>query len=191
MNKALFLGVLQDHQQHHPRHLRILLAAAPAVYDPAKARKLLAEAGYPNGFDAGPFYCDSLLCEYRRGRGQRPAADRHPHASCGRSSGPAFLSAYADKKLHKGIFLGASGAFGNAATRLASFVVKGGAYVYGSYPDIDELYPQQADELDKRSARQSCIRCSSSCTRRRYSRRSGSSPSSTASVRGSASRPSA
>ena len=43
---------------------------------------------------------------------------------------------------------GASGAFGNAATRLSSFVVKGGAYVYGSYPDIDELYPQQADELD-------------------------------------------
>ena len=43
---------------------------------------------------------------------------------------------------------GASGAFGNAATRLAAFVVKGGSNVYGSYPDIDELYPQQANELD-------------------------------------------
>jgi peptide/nickel transport system substrate-binding protein len=42
----------------------------------------------------------------------------------------------------------------DAATRLASFVVKGGAYAYGSYPDIDELFPQQADELDheKRTA---------------------------------------
>ena len=35
-----------------------------------------------------------------------------------------------------------------------SWVVKGGPYVYGSYPDIDELYPQQANELDlaKRTA---------------------------------------
>ena len=43
---------------------------------------------------------------------------------------------------------GASGAFGNAATRLEAFVVKGGAYVYGSYPEIDELFAQQAVELD-------------------------------------------
>src|SRR5215469_1209187 len=31
----------------------------PPIYDPAKAKKLLADAGYPNGFDAGLFYCDS------------------------------------------------------------------------------------------------------------------------------------
>ena len=60
----------------------------------------------------------------------------------------AFASAYANKKYNKGILRGASGAFGNAATRLASFVVKGGSNVYGSYPDIDELYPLQAKELD-------------------------------------------
>src|SRR5262249_5222608 len=28
-------------------------------YDPAKARRLLAEAGYPNGFDAGEYFCDA------------------------------------------------------------------------------------------------------------------------------------
>ena len=39
-------------------------------------------------------------------------------------------------------------AFGNAATRLDAFIVKGGTYVYGSYPDIDALAPQQAAELD-------------------------------------------
>jgi peptide/nickel transport system substrate-binding protein len=33
-------------------------------------------------------------------------------------------------------------------------VVKGGTYAYGSYPEIDELFPQQAVELDttKRAA---------------------------------------
>ena len=65
----------------------------------------------------------------------------------------AFVEAYSNKKL-KHLILGGSGAFGNAATRLEAFVVKGGAYVYGSYPDIDALYQQQAAELDhkKRAA---------------------------------------
>ena len=65
-----------------------------------------------------------------------------------------FFAGYAGKKYTRGIFQAASGAFGNAATRLEAFVVKGGAYVYGSYPDIDELFPQQAEELDheKRTA---------------------------------------
>src|SRR5581483_9253495 len=60
----------------------------------------------------------------------------------------AFFAGYTAKKYTRGIIQGASGAFGNAATRMASFAVKGGAYAYGSYPDIDELYPKQADELD-------------------------------------------
>jgi peptide/nickel transport system substrate-binding protein len=59
-----------------------------------------------------------------------------------------FAAAFAAKKYNRGILRGASGAFGNAATRLAAFVVKDGSNVYGSYPDIDELYPLQAKELD-------------------------------------------
>jgi peptide/nickel transport system substrate-binding protein len=43
----------------------------------------------------------------------------------------------------------ASGAFGNAATRTASFVVKDGVFSCGTYPDIDELFPAQANELDR------------------------------------------
>src|SRR6185437_15265377 len=66
----------------------------------------------------------------------------------------AFFAGYGSKKYNKGIIQAASAAFGNAATRMASFVVKDGAFCYGSYPDIDELYPQQADENDpkKRAA---------------------------------------
>ena len=59
----------------------------------------------------------------------------------------AFFKAYAEKSL-KNIIQGQSGAFGNAATRLEAFVANGGVYAYGSYPDIDALFPQQAAELD-------------------------------------------
>ena len=61
----------------------------------------------------------------------------------------AFFKGYAEKKF-KNLIQGASGAFGNAATRLEAFVVAGGAYVYGSYPDIDGLFREQAAELDRK-----------------------------------------
>jgi peptide/nickel transport system substrate-binding protein len=47
----------------------------------------------------------------------------------------AFLKAWGEKALKNLIQCG-SGAFGNAATRLDAFIVKGGTYVYGSDPDI-------------------------------------------------------
>ena len=60
-----------------------------------------------------------------------------------------FFAGYSAKKYARGVIQGASGAFGNAATRLAAFVVKDGAFAYGSYPDIDALHAQQADELNQ------------------------------------------
>ena len=60
-----------------------------------------------------------------------------------------FFAGYGAKKYKRGIIQGATGAFGNAATRMEAFVVKGGAFAYGSYPDIDELFPKQAQELDR------------------------------------------
>jgi peptide/nickel transport system substrate-binding protein len=53
----------------------------------------------------------------------------------------------------KNLIQAASGAFGNAATRMEAFVAKGGVakggvYVYGSYPELDELFQQQATEVD-------------------------------------------
>ena len=65
----------------------------------------------------------------------------------------AFFQGYSQKKF-KGIVQGASGAFGDVATRMEGFVVQGGAYVYGSYPEIDQLFPARAKEMDhaKRAA---------------------------------------
>jgi peptide/nickel transport system substrate-binding protein len=148
MSQALFLGGCRTTNSIIPDSFDYFWKPPPAVYDPEQAKKLLAEAGYPNGFDAGLLHLDAsysnigeVVIDNFQQVGIR--AKLQPIERAG------FIAAYAGKKYDKGILRGASGAFGNAATRLAAFVVKGGAYVYGSYPDIDELYGQQAVEVDR------------------------------------------
>src|SRR5207244_6446200 len=54
------------------------------------------------------------------------------------------------EKTFRNLVLSASAAFGSAPTRLEAFVAGGGAYVYGSYPDIDGLFREQGTELDRK-----------------------------------------
>jgi peptide/nickel transport system substrate-binding protein len=61
----------------------------------------------------------------------------------------AFFAQWGQKKL-RNVVQGASGAFGNTATRIEAFVATGGAYVYGSYADIDGLFREQAIEMDRK-----------------------------------------
>jgi peptide/nickel transport system substrate-binding protein len=117
-------------------------------FDPAQAKKLLAEAGFPNGFDAGDYYIDisyanvqEPIAGYLQSVGIRTKLVSRERAS--------HWSTYADKK-YKNMAYTASGAFGNAATRIEAYVVKDGTYVYGSYPDIDSLFKDQAAELDRK-----------------------------------------
>ena len=72
----------------------------------------------------------------------------------------AFYAAWQEKKL-RGLFMTAVGNSGNAASRVEAFIQSKGAYAYGGYPDIDELFQQQARERDPRSARRCCSRSSS------------------------------
>src|SRR6202030_3610889 len=153
MSQALFLGYCKITNAIIPYTFDFYWQPPAPVYDPTKAKKLMAEAGHPNGFDAGLLYCDSSYSNMAEisvnnpGEiGIRPKLEPIERAG--------FYAGYANKKYTKGIIQAASGAFGNAATRLASFVVKDGAFSYGNYPDIDELFPAQANELnhDKRAA---------------------------------------
>jgi len=116
------------------------------TYDPGKARQLLAEARYPKGFDAGDYFCDGAFANLAE-----PVINDLQTVGIRTKLRPleraAFFKEYGEKGL-KNLIQGASGAFGNAATRLEAFVAKGGTYVYGSYPDIDVLFEQQAFELD-------------------------------------------
>jgi peptide/nickel transport system substrate-binding protein len=146
MNDAITLGYSKIIGSIIPYTFDYFWQPPMPVYDLAKAKQLLSEAGHPGGFDAGEFYCDSSYSNVAEAvlDNLQAAGIRVRLRPLERA---AFVDAYSHKKL-KNIILGGSGAFGNAATRLEAFVVKGGAYVYGSYPDIDELYRQQAVELD-------------------------------------------
>jgi peptide/nickel transport system substrate-binding protein len=59
----------------------------------------------------------------------------------------AFYAEWREKRL-RGLVVIAVGNSGNAASRVDSFVQSKGAYAYGGYPDIDDLFRRQADERD-------------------------------------------
>jgi peptide/nickel transport system substrate-binding protein len=118
------------------------------AYDPRRAKQLLAEAGYPNGFDAGQISTDTSFAEsaepiagYFGAIGIRATVRSLERA--------AFFGQLRDKRLRP-LAYAASGAYGNAATRLDAFVAAGGAYAYGSYPDIEGLIQEQAFDRDRK-----------------------------------------
>jgi peptide/nickel transport system substrate-binding protein len=130
-----------------PRVMDFALQVEPVPYDPDKAKKLLAEAGYPNGFDAGQFtpnpgfptVADAVM-NYLNAVGIRLTMKQMERA--------AFTGDWQAHKL-KGLFMAAAGNSGNAASRVEAFIQSKGAYSDGGYPDIDELYQQQAVERDR------------------------------------------
>jgi peptide/nickel transport system substrate-binding protein len=147
INDAACLGFCPPAGVIVPRLMDYALQVEPPPYDPAKAKQLLAEAGYPHGLDAGEFvpippFFDVAegVVNYLNAVGIRVRMRNMERA--------AFLSAWREKKLG-GLFMTAVGASGNAATRVEAFISSKGQYAYGGYPDIDELVQQQARERNQ------------------------------------------
>ncbi|OLC59598.1 MAG: hypothetical protein AUH76_14100 [Candidatus Rokubacteria bacterium 13_1_40CM_4_67_11] len=131
-----------------PSVMEFALRIDPFPHDPTHARRLLADAGYPNGFDAG----DLTPLPPFTTMGEAVANDL---AAVGIRSRvrimerATYMEAWRAKKL-QGVLVTVSAAPGNAASRLEAFVVSTGPYAYGGYPDIDDLFRQQAQERDRK-----------------------------------------
>ena len=148
-------GFSQDHRQHHPAAASSSSGSRPRYAVRSRAGqaaprrgRLSRTASTPATTTATPSYANIA-----RGRGQLPAARSASARSCGRSSARPSSRSYAEKKSRTSI-QGGSGAFGNAATRLEAFVAAGGAYVYGSYPDIDGLFQRAGRASSTRKRRE-------------------------------------
>ena len=147
LSEAETLGASKPAGSFIPPAFEFALPFEPYPYDPAKAKQLLAEAGYPNGFDGGElhqlppyFSLGEAIQGYLQAVGIRLQMRPMERA--------AYFSALGTKKL-KGLCVCTSALYGNAASRMAEVVPSTGAYAYGGYPDIDELYAQQARETDR------------------------------------------
>jgi peptide/nickel transport system substrate-binding protein len=146
LNQAETLGFSKPTGSLIPRALEFSRVIEPPAYDPRRARQLLAEAGYPNGFDAGDFYpwppyfsMGEALASYLGAVGIRTKIRTMERA--------AMTSAWRERKL-KNVIVGITGAGGNAATRLEAYVSRNGIYTSGIMPDVEDLFQRQAREMD-------------------------------------------
>src|SRR6266508_2068887 len=147
LNEAATLGFSKITGSMVPSSFEFYWPAPPYPYDPARAKRLLAEAGYPSGFDAGDFFCDLQVCPWGEAMltNFRAVGIQLKLRPLERA---AYFKGVAEKKYRNVLYLFA-GASGNAATWLEAFAISGGMYVHGSYPDIDGLFREQAVELDR------------------------------------------
>ena len=148
LNEAETLGLSRVTATIIPQGFEYAWAAPLYEHDPARAKRLLFEAGYPNGFDGGTLFSDVVYAPVAEAIANdlRPVGIRMVLQPIERAG---FFKAVQDKRVKNVILIG-SGAFGNAATRLEAWVAPGGTYVFGSYPDIDALWREATAAPDQK-----------------------------------------
>lgn len=152
ISEAACLGFCPPSSIIIPRVMEFALTTDGPAHDKAKSRKLLAEAGFPNGFDAGeyvaipgfPTVAEAVLNDLNA-VGIRLRMRPMERAT--------FYTQWTEKKL-PAVFMAAAGNSGNAASRVETFIWSKGSYAHGGHPDIDDLFVRQNDERDpvKRAA---------------------------------------
>ena len=148
INESEYLGFARAASSIIPRDFQFYWPAPPYAYDPARARQLLAEAGYARGFDSGDLSTDAVYAPTAEAvvNDLRAVGIRARLRPLERA---AFYKADQEKSF-KNLVRPGSAAAGNAATRIEAFVVTGGIRAYGGHPDIDGLFREQAVEVDVR-----------------------------------------
>src|SRR5262245_45586697 len=148
INEAEYLGYGKPAFSIIPRDFEFFWAPPGYPYDLAKAKQLLAEAGYPKGFDAVEVATDAVFAPEAEAviNGLQAIGIRARLQPLERAS---FYKADQDKQFKHLVRVG-SAAAGNAATRLEVFVASGGNRAYGGYPDLDALFRDQATEMDQK-----------------------------------------
>jgi peptide/nickel transport system substrate-binding protein len=148
LNEAENLGASRLTGAMVPRKFEFALALEPYPYDVAKAKQLLVEAGFPNGFDAGDLYpyppyfsMGEAVASNLGAVGIRTRIITMERA--------AFQGAWLSKKL-RGLCVCIHAPYGNAASRMAQFVPSSGDFARGADPDVDALFKQQAVEMDRK-----------------------------------------
>jgi peptide/nickel transport system substrate-binding protein len=148
INDTEMLGLGRATGSFVPPEFDFALKIDPPAYDVKRAKQLLAEAGYPNGFEAGdltplPPYTTlgEAVGNFLSAVGIKTRVRTMERAT--------FMTTWREKKL-KGLVIGATGAAGNAAARLEPFVTETGVYAYGVVPELEALFDKQAKELDRK-----------------------------------------
>jgi peptide/nickel transport system substrate-binding protein len=148
INEAETLGYSIPTGSIIPRKFDGALPLEPYLYDPNRARRLLTEAGYARGFEAGDCTIDIGFT----GLGEALVNDL---TAVGIRTKMRPVERAADQaahreRTHKTLALQGSGAFGSAATRLNAFVTSTGSQSWIKDAEIDTWYAQQTRERDKK-----------------------------------------
>ena len=179
IDQALTLGYSPITGSIIPESFEYYWKPPEPVYDPEKARQLLAEAGHPNGFDAGVLYLRHLVRKSRRGGAGQSGRGGHPRqTSAARAGGilqglrrqEASRTSSRGRAAHSGM---PQRGCRNSRSRVAHTPM-------AAIPTSMRSTRRRLPKAIPGSVRQSWSRCNRSSTRGRSSRPSGNWPSSTA-----------